>query len=393
MDKSVGPATGIVCWSDGKHRHCHENGCFKVVIAWHPHVLVLGIDANWIPAQMPRQSASALSARHGHIEQRVSYSLWVVRAGCHTFLNVFQCSNDKRKRAVRIWVVIAGNSTMLAMLASMYFMRVDCKDGRPKKDSMGSIAKGNLWPFEFVTAQEFLKSPSNNMLKLSCSLEAGRRCAPMWRRNHSWIVTWIKCRFFCLCPNAYNTQLQMRDRNLMKPTAYQYEHSKSKPKYQVDWQACQVQSDKPCLFARGTQIKLSKTIEDPLLPSNLSSIWLPSSSEKQCLKRTFISTTWSDLQQPWGWMLSWLEVEYWRCFHKATATNDNRRTNLYFNQKTFATLKSTENTGIFDATELCCYLTLWESSFPGSQTQSQRSANRLGISMQHWYLQNMPPLK
>lgn len=232
-------------------------------MAWHPHVLVLGIDANWIPAQMPRQSASALSARHGHIEQRASYSLWVARAGCHTFLNVFQCSNDKRKRAVRIWVVIAGNSTMLAMLASMYFMRVDCKDGRPKKDSMGNIAKGNLWPFEFVTAQEFLKSPSNNMLKLSCSLEAGRRCAPMWRRNHSWIVTWIKCRFFCLCPNAYNTQLQMRDRNLMKPTAYQYEHSKFKPKYQVDWQTCQVQSDKPCFFAhRGAQIKLSKTIEE-----------------------------------------------------------------------------------------------------------------------------------
>ena len=293
-------------------------------MAWHPHVLVLGIDANWIPAQMPRQSVSALSARHGHIEQRASYSLWVVRAGCHTFLNVFQGSNDKRKRVVRIWVVIAGNSTMLAMLASMYFMRVDCKDGRPKKDSMGSIAKGNLWPFEFVTAQEFPKSPSNNMLKLSCSLEAGRRCAPMWRRNDSWIVTWIKCRFFVCVPmlTIHNCKcevetwwnplrISMNIRNLNQNTKLIDKHAKFNQT-----------SPAPRYTDQIEQNNWGK--QSPLLPSTLSSIWLPSSSAIQCLKRTFISSTWSDLQQPWGWMLSWLEVECWRCFHKATATNDNR---------------------------------------------------------------------
>ncbi len=42
-------------------------------------------------------------------------------------------------------------------------------------------------------------------------------------------LTWLKCQLICLCLSAYSTKVQIRDGNRMKPTAYEYEHSKLKP--------------------------------------------------------------------------------------------------------------------------------------------------------------------
>ena len=143
-------------------------------------------------------SSTAHSSSQSRSKQCASYSVWVALAGCYTFFNILQCSNDKCKRAVRIWVVIADNFTMLAMLASIYFICVDCMNGRPKMSSLGGVAKGNLSTSWRHISAEFLKPPCQNMLKLFCSLEANQECTPMWRRNHSWTVTWLKCQLIFL---------------------------------------------------------------------------------------------------------------------------------------------------------------------------------------------------
>ncbi len=199
-------------------------------------------------------SSTAHSSSQSRSKQIASYSVWVVLAGCYTFFNILQCSNDKRKRAVRIWVVIAGNFTMLAMLASLYFMCVDCMDGRPKKSSMGGVAKGNLWPFEFMAAQicgnPKLKSPCKTMLKLSCSLETNQERTPMWRRNHFW-TDMIKMSTNLLVSKCSQLQYKCEIKTWWTPLRInmsirnlsQIPHlDLPKSSCQVDWQTCQVQS-------------------------------------------------------------------------------------------------------------------------------------------------------
>ena len=197
-------------------------------------------------------SSTAHSSSQSRSEQRASYSVWVALAGCYTFFNILQCSNDKCKGAVRIWVVIAGNFTMLAMLASIYFICVDCMNGRPKKSSRGGVAKGNLWPFDFMTAQ-ICGIPKITSSKHVKTLLFTRRKS----RMHSNVETqsflncdMIKMSTYFACVQVLTVQkckceietrwnpLSMSSRNLSQTPHVDLPPSSP----QVDWQTCQVQS-------------------------------------------------------------------------------------------------------------------------------------------------------
>ena len=197
-------------------------------------------------------SSTAHSSSQSRSKQCASYSVWVALAGCYTFFNILQCSNDKCKRAVRIWVVIADNFTMLAMLASIYFICVDCMNGRPKMSSLGGVAKGNLWPFDFMTAhicgipkttlskhvKTLLFTRSKSRMHSNVETQSFLNCDMIKMSTYFpcvQVLTVQKCK--CEIETRWNP-LSMSSRNLSQIPHVDLPPSSPK----VDWQTCQVQS-------------------------------------------------------------------------------------------------------------------------------------------------------